>query len=465
MSHEKPHVSLVVIGHVDSGKSTTTGHLIYKCGGIDKRTIAEFEKRAKEQGKGSFKYAWVLDKLKAERDRGITIDISLWKFQTAKFDFTIIDAPGHKDFIKNMITGTSQADVAILMVTAGKGEFESGWGLEGSTKEHLTLANTLGVKKLIVCVNKMDMCEFSEERFNEVRDTVKDFLKKKNMYKKAKFIPISGWTGDNLIQKSANMDWYYGNKKKYVGLTLLGMLDTIKPPKRPTNKPLRIPIQAVYKIKGIGTVPTGRVETGVLKPRDAVTFAPTGKVTECRSVEMHKEQRPQALPGDNIGFAVTGLSVRDIKCGDVCGHTKNCAPAACTRFLAQVIILNHKNISDGYTPVLDVHTAHVACKFNTILETLDPRTGKTLKKLPPTVRTGQACMAVLTPTKPLCVETFAEFPPLGRFVIRDMRRTVAVGIIKKVQHVGTGPAPTGVDKKKNKIYTTEDDVAWADLSD
>jgi elongation factor 1-alpha len=465
MGKAKIHVNLVVIGHVDSGKSTTTGHLIYKCGGIDKRIIAAFEKEAKDLNKGSFKYAWVLDKLKAERERGITIDIALWKFQTAKFYFTIIDAPGHRDFIKNMITGTSQADVAILMIAAGKGEFEAGWGVEGSTKEHMTLANTLGVKKLIVCLNKMDLCNFSEERFNEVRDTVKDFLSKKNMYKKAKFVPISGWTGDNLLEKSSKLSWYYGNKKKYAGLTLLDMLDTIKPPKRPTDKPLRLPLQDVYKIQGIGTVPVGRVETGILKPGDPVSFAPVGKSTECRSVEMHHEQMAQAGPGDNVGFAIKGLSVKDIKRGNVCGNSKNHPPTGCRRFLAQVIVLNHKRIANGYTPVLDCHTAHIACKFNSILTEIDPRSGKTKKKNPPAVKTGQACLAVLIPSKPLCVESFSEFPPLGRFAIRDMRKTVAVGIIKKVHAAGEGPEPTGLDKKKRKIFSNEDDETWADISD
>jgi len=464
MGKTKVHVNLVVIGHVDSGKSTTTGHLIYKCGGIDKRVIAAYEKEAKDLNKGSFKYAWVLDKLKSERERGITIDIALWKFQTAKFYFTIIDAPGHRDFIKNMITGTSQADVAILMIAAGKGEFEAGWGVEGSTKEHMTLANTLGVKKLIVCLNKMDLCKFDESRFNEVRDTVKNFLAKKNMYKKAKFVPISGWTGDNLLTKSGEMPWYYGNKKKYVGLTMIQMLDTIKPPKRPTDKPLRLPLQDVYKIQGIGTVPVGRVETGILKPGDAITFAPVGASTECKSVEMHHEQMAQAGPGDNVGFAVKGLSVKDIKRGNVCGHSKGGhAPTGCRRFLAQVIVLNHKRIADGYTPVLDCHTAHIACKFNTILTELDPRSGKTKKKFPPSVKTGQACMAVLIPSKPLCVESFSEFPPLGRFAIRDMRKTVAVGIIKQVHAAGQGPEPTGLDKKKRKIYTKEDDDSWAQI--
>merc|ERR1712025_1066194 len=296
MGKEKKHVNLVVIGHGDAGKSTTTGHLIYRCGGIDKRVIDQFEKEAAELGKASFKYAWVLDKLKSERERGITIDIALWKFETKKFYFTIIDAPGHRDFIKNMITGTSQADVAILMIAVKQGEFEAGWGEEGSTKEHMTLANTLGVKKLIVCLNKMDGCDYSEQRFDEVRENVKEWLVKKNMYKKAKFIPISGLQGDNLIEKSTNMPWYE-DKKKYCAKTLLEVLDTIKPPKRPTDKPLRLPLQDVYKIQGIGTVPVGRVETGILKPGMVVTFAPNMLTTEVKSVEMHHESLPEAVPG------------------------------------------------------------------------------------------------------------------------------------------------------------------------
>merc|ERR1711939_994588 len=292
------------------------------------------------------------DKLKSERERGITIDIALWKFETKKFYFTIIDAPGHRDFIKNMITGTSQADVAILMIAVKKGEFEAGWGAEGSTKEHMTLANTLGVKKLIVCLNK------------------------KNMYKKAKFIPISGLKGDNLIEKSVNMPWYEKGGKAYCGKTLLEVLDTIKPPKRPTDKALRLPLQDVYKIQGIGTVPVGRVETGILKPGMVIRFAPTGLNAECKSVEMHHEQMAQAVPGDNVGFNIKGLSVKQINRGNVASDSKKQPAKPVRRFLAQVIVLKHKQIKSGYTPVLDCHTAHIACKFNTVLSKLDARTGK-----------------------------------------------------------------------------------------
>jgi len=306
MGKEKTHINIVVVGHVDAGKSTTTGHLIYKCGGIDKRTIEKFEKEAKEMGKASFKYAWVLDKLKAERERGITIDIALWKFETPKYYFTIIDAPGHRDFIKNMITGTSQADVAVLVVAAGTGEFEAGIAKNGQTREHALLAYTLGVKQMIVLVNKMDdkSVNWSETRFNEIKNEVSNFIKKIGYNpEQVPFVPISGWLGDNMLEKSANMGWWKGE-------TLLQALDNIKEPKRPSDKPLRIPLQDVYKIGGIGTVPVGRVETGILKPNQVVTFAPAMITTEVKSVEMHHEALEQALPGDNVGFNVKNVAVK-----------------------------------------------------------------------------------------------------------------------------------------------------------
>merc|ERR1712156_1394989 len=321
------------------------------------------------------------DKLKSERERGITIDIALWKFETPKYYVTIIDAPGHRDFIKNMITGTSQADCGVLIIASGTGEFEAGISKNGQTREHALLAYTLGVKQLIVAVNKMDSTEppYSQARFEEIQKEVSGFIKKVGYNPVAvPFVPISGWHGDNMLQTSSNMSWYKGwsverKEGKASGTTLLEALDTIIPPKRPTDKPLRLPLQDVYKIQGIGTVPVGRVETGILKPGDAVTFAPTGKTTECKSVEMHHEQMEQAGPGDNVGFAVKGLSIKDIKRGNVCGNATRNPPTGCQRFLAQVIVLAHKRIADGYTPVLDCHTAHIACKFNTILTEIDPR--------------------------------------------------------------------------------------------
>merc|ERR1712212_786301 len=318
------HINIVVIGHVDSGKLTSTGHMIYKCGGIDKRMIEKYEKEAQETGKGSFKYAWVLDKLKAERERGITIDIQLMKFLTEKYYVTIIDAPGHRDFIKNMITGTSQADCAVLIVAASTGEFEAGISKNGQTREHALLAYTLGVKQMIVGVNKIDNTEppYSEQRFEEIKKEVQGYIKKVGYNPKAcAIVPISGWVGDNMIDASANMPWYKGwtreiKDKKYEGKTLFEAIDNITPPERPVSKPLRLPLQDVYKIGGIGTVPVGRVETGVIKAGMVVTFSPAAVTTEVKSVEMHHETLVEGgVPGDNVGFNVKNVSIKEIKRG------------------------------------------------------------------------------------------------------------------------------------------------------
>ena len=440
MGKEKSHVNVVVIGHVDSGKSTTTGHLIFKCGGIDKRTIEKFEKEASELGKGSFKYAWVLDKLKAERERGITIDIALWKFETPKYHVTVIDAPGHRDFIKNMITGTSQADCAILIIAGGVGEFEAGISKDGQTREHALLAYTLGVRQLIVAVNKMDSVKWDKTRFEEIVKEASNFIKKVGYNPKSvPFVPISGWNGDNMIEASTNCPWYKGWEKetkagKSTGKTLLEAIDAIEPPVRPTDKPLRLPLQDVYKIGGIGTVPVGRVETGVIKAGMVVTFAPAGVTTEVKSVEMHHEQLTEGVPGDNVGFNVKNVSVKEIRRGNVCGDSKSDPPKGAASFNAQVIVLNHPGqISAGYSPVLDCHTAHIACRFDHLIEKIDRRTGKKMEDEPKFVKSGDAAIVKMIPSKPMCVEAFVDYPPLGRFAVRDMRQTVAVGVIKSVE--------------------------------
>jgi|EP01096_Ripella_sp_DP13-Kostka_P013717 elongation factor 1-alpha len=430
MGKEKLHINLVVIGHVDSGKSTTTGHLIYKCGGIDKRTIEKFEKEAQESGKGSFKYAWVMDKLKAERERGITIDIALWKFETPRYSCTIIDAPGHRDFIKNMITGTSQADVAILIIASPAGEFEAGISKNGQTREHALLAYTLGVKQMIVGINKMDekTVGYGQARYEEIVNEVSNFVKKIGYNpKNIPFVPISGWNGDNMLERSANLPWWKGP-------TLIEAIDSITPPERPVDKALRVPLQDVYKIGGIGTVPVGRVETGLLKPGMVVTFAPSGITTEVKSVEMHHEQLPEAAPGDNVGFNIKNVAVKDIRRGFVAGDSKNDPPVETAVFNAQVIVLNHPGqIHAGYAPVVDCHTAHIACKWQTIVSKIDRRSGKVIEETPKFVKSGDAAMVDMIPQKPMCVETFATYAPLGRFAVRDMRQTVAVGVIKGVE--------------------------------
>merc|ERR1711998_445062 len=341
---------------------------------------------AAELGKGSFKYAWVLDKLKADR--------------------------------------------AVLIVASSTGEFEAGISKDGQTREHALLAYTLGVKQMRVAMNKMDNTTppYAEARYKEIKEEVSSFLKKTGYDPdKIPFIPISGFHGDNMIEVSTNMDWYKGN-------CLLDSLDQAKPPKRPVDKPLRLPLQDVYKIGGIGTVPVGRVETGMIKPGMVCTFAPSGVTTEVKSVEMHHESMPQAVPGDNVGFNIKNVSVKEIRRGNVASDSKNDPAKETTSFYAQVIVMEHPGqISNGYTPVLDCHTAHIACKFKEITEKLDRRTTKKTEDNPKFVRSGDAAMVTMIPSKPMCVEKFSDYAPLGRFAVRDMRQTVAVGVIKEVE--------------------------------
>merc|ERR1712038_1392147 len=386
------------------------------------------------------------------------------KFKTSKFQVTIIDAPGHRDFIKNMITGTSQADCGVLIVASSTGEFEAGISKNGQTREHALLAYTLGVKQLIIGVNKIDNTEppYSEKRFKEICSEVSNYVKKVGYDPKAvAMVPISGWHGDNMIEPSANMPWYKGwscekkNQKKEVikssGKTLLEALDAILPPERPTSLPLRLPLQDVYKIGGIGTVPVGRVETGILKPGMVVTFAPNVVTTEVKSVEMHHESLPEANPGDNVGFNVENVSVKDIKRGYVASDSKNKPAFGCANFTAQVIVLNHPGqIHAGYQPVLDCHTAHIACKFGELIEKIDRRSGKKLEDNPKFIKSGDAAIVRLIPSKPMCVEAFAEYPPLGRFAVRDMRQTVAVGVIKSTTPKDVAGKESKSAQKANK---------------
>merc|ERR1711981_1487438 len=359
------------------------------------------------------------------------------------YEVTIIDAPGHRDFIKNMITGTSQADCAVLIVAAGVGEFEAGIAKNGQTREHALLAFTLGVKQLIVAINKMDNTEpkYSEGRFTEIVKEVSNYVKKIGYNPKAvAFVPISGWHGDNMIEASTNMPWYKGwNKEtkevgKASGKTLFEALDSINEPTRPSDKPLRLPLQDVYKIGGIGTVPVGRVETGTIKAGMVVTFAPAAVTTEVKSVEMHHETLSEGgQPGDNVGFNVKNVSVKDIRRGNVCSDSKSDPAKEAKSFNAQVIVLNHPGeIQNGYTPVLDCHTAHIACKFGEMLEKIDRRSGKKMEDFPAKIKSGDAAIVKMIPSKPMCVEPFQQYAPLGRFAVRDMRQTVAVGVIKSV---------------------------------
>jgi elongation factor 1-alpha len=422
---EKPHLNLVFIGHVDHGKSTTVGRLLFEMGAIGEHIIRQYREEAQKIGKATFEFAWVMDRLKEERERGLTIDISHQKMETDKYYFTIIDAPGHRDFIKNMITGASQADAAVLVVDVAQKD-EKG-GLMPQTKEHVFLARTLGIQQFIVAINKMDAVNWDQKKFEETKAQL-DKLFKIVGYKPEQitYVPISALQGENIVKKSDKMPWWDGP-------TLVDALNSLKVPEKPIDLPLRIPVQDVYSITGIGTVPVGRVETGVLKPGDKVIFEPPGVSGEVKSIEMHHEAIEKAEPGDNIGFNVRGVGKNDIKRGDVCGHVDN-PPTVAKSFTAQIIVLQHPSaITVGYTPVFHAHTAQVACRIVELISKLDPRTGNVLEKNPQFLKTGEAGVIRVQPTKPLVVEKVKEIPQLGRFAIRDMGMTVAAGMVVDIE--------------------------------
>ncbi len=414
---EKQHMNLVIIGHVDHGKSTLTGRILLETGAIDPHIVEKYKKEAEEKGKGSFYFAWVMDGLKEERERGVTIDVAHKRFYTDKYYFTVIDAPGHRDFVKNMITGTSQADAAIITCSAIEGP-------QAQTKEHIFLATTLGVKQIIVAINKMDAVKYDEEKYKAAVDGVKKlFMMIGNKAENIPFIPVSAYEGDNIKALSANTPWYKGP-------TLLQALDNLTVPAKETDKALRLPIQDVYTITGIGTVPVGRVETGILKPNTTVMFEPSHVKGEVKSIEMHHEQMPQALPGDNVGFNVRGVAKNDVKRGDVAGPVDN-PPSVAKEFTAQIIVLNHPSVMTvGYTPVFHVHTAQVACQLVEIISA--QRAGKKLEDLS-FLKNGDNAIVKFKPTKPMVIEPAKDFGPLGRFAIRDMGQTVAAGVCVSVE--------------------------------
>jgi len=426
---DKPHINLIIIGHVDHGKSTSIGHLFYKAGAIPEKQLRDFEAEAEALGKGSFKYAWVLDKLKEERERGLTIDLAFYELETKKNVFTVIDAPGHRDFVKNMVTGASQADGAILMISAKRGEYEAGTNPGGQTREHAFLAKTLGVNQLVVAVNKMDdpSVDWSEQRYEEVKDGISRLLKMVGYDpSKINFVPTSGWTGDNLVEKSDKLPWYNGP-------SLLEALDTFELPPKPTDKPLRIPIQEVYTIRGVGTTPVGKVETGMLKPGDDLVFMPSGEKGKVNSIETHYTKIDNAGPGDNIGFNVKGVAKDKLRRGNVASHPNNPCRVA-KAFKGRIFIIHHPTaVGEGYTPVLHLHTAQIAVRFDKLLAKLDPRTGQTIEENPAYLRTGEAAIVRFVPLQPTAMENFKDFPQLGRFALRDMGTTIGAGIVMEVE--------------------------------
>ena len=411
---EKPHQNLAIIGHVDHGKSTLVGRLLFETGSVPEHVIEQHREEAEEKGKGGFEFAYVMDNLAEERERGVTIDIAHQEFDTDEYNFTIVDTPGHRDFVKNMITGASQADHAVLVVAADD-------GVQPQTQEHVFLARTLGIDELIVAVNKMDLVDYDESRYREAVDAVKQLLEQVRFgTDDASFIPTSAFQGANVSEHTEETPWYDGP-------TILEALNSLPEPEPPTDAPLRLPIQDVYTISGIGTVPVGRVETGVLNTGDNVSFQPSDIAGEVKTIEMHHEEVDEAGPGDNVGFNVRGVGKDDIRRGDVAGPADD-PPTVAETFQAQIVVMQHPSvITAGYTPVLHAHTAQVACTVESIDRTLDPASGETAEENPDYIESGDAAVVTLRPQKPLSIEPSSEIPELGSFAIRDMGQTIAAG--------------------------------------
>jgi len=416
---KKEHLNLVFIGHVDAGKSTSVGRILYETGAISEQTLNKLKEEAAKVGKATFEFAFVMDALKEERERGVTIDIAHREFETPKYYCTIIDAPGHRDFVKNMITGASQADAAVIVVSVKD-------GIQPQTKEHAFLAKVLGISQIAVNMNKMDAVGYKKEEYDKVKVEMEKLLKGIG-YKTegVNFVPCSGYHGDNLKVKSPNTPWY-------TGPTLLDVIDTFKVPPKPLDKPLRLPIQDVFTITGHGTVPVGRVESGKLKPGEMVVVMPSGAKGEVKKIEMHHQELTEGLPGDNVGFNLKGVDKKDIKRGDVLGPVSS-VPTVAAEFTAQIVVLNHPTaISIGYTPVLHIHTAQFAGKVTELVEKKDPKTGQSAGK-PDFLKTGDVAVIKIQPLKPIVIEKFSDFPALGRFAIRDMGQTVAAGVVLDVK--------------------------------
>ena len=419
MAHEKPNMNIVFVGHVDHGKSTCIGRLVYDSGMLPEKELDKLKEEAAKHGKVGFEFAFVMDHLKEERERGVTIDLSYKKVMTNKFQVTIIDAPGHKDFVKNMITGASQADAAFLVVACQH-------GVMPQTKEHLWLLRTMGVDQIAVIINQMDSVNYDEAKFKKVKDDISALLKTVGINsEKITFLAVSGLKGDNVAKKSTNMPWYKGP-------TVVEQLDLFTEPQKPTNLPLRMPLQDVYEITGIGTVPVGKIETGKMHVGQKVIILPgrsgKGIEGEVKTIEMHHESMPDAVAGDNVGINIRGVGKKDIARGDVVCDAAKPAPIV-KEFTAQIAVINHPTvIAKGYTPVFHIHTAQVPCQFVELIEKLDPKTGQASQKNPDFLKNGDVARVKIKPQGNLVLERQADNPHMARFAIRDAGATVAAGV-------------------------------------
>jgi len=419
MAKEKPNMNTVFVGHVDAGKSTIVGQLLFQLGAVPEQQMKKLKEEAEKHGKVGFEFAYIMDKIKEERERGVTIDLAYKKIITQKFQITIIDAPGHRDFVKNMITGASQADAAFLVIAAPA-------GVQPQTKEHLWLLRTMGVTNLCVAVNKMDAVDYDEAKFNKVKEDVSELIKTVGIdISKVNFIACSGLKGDNITKKADSMSWYKGP-------TILEQFDLFPTPELPTNLPMRMPCQDVYEITGIGTVPVGKIETGIMKIGQKVKVLPgrTGKGIEgeVKTIEMHHENLPEAVAGDNVGINIRGVGKKDIARGDVICDSKEPIQVV-EEFIAQIAVINHPTVlAKGYTPVFHVHTAQVPCQFVELISQIDPKTGQVIKENPDFLKNGDVAKVRIKPQGNLCLETQKDNPFTSRFAVRDAGSTVAAGV-------------------------------------
>lgn len=419
MAAIKPTLNVVFVGHVDHGKSTCVGQLMFLSGIVPEQEMKKLREEAERNGKPGFEFAYIMDHIKEERERGVTIDLSYQKVITPKRQVTIIDAPGHKDFVKNMITGASQADAAFLTIAAKE-------GVQPQTKEHLWLLRTMGVGQIAVNINKMDTVDYKEEAFNKVKSEVSALLKVVGINpEKTTFLAVSGLKGENIREKSSKMSWYKGP-------TIWEQLDLFEEPKKPVDLPMRMPIQDVYEITGIGTVPVGKIETGVMKVGQKVVILPgrsgIGVNGEVKSIEMHHEQFQEASAGFNVGINIRGVGKKDIARGDVICTADKPATIA-EEFTAQVAIINHPTVvAKGYTPVFHVHTAQVPCQLIEILHKIDPTSGQPVKGQVDFLKNGDVAMIKFKPMGNLVIEKSKDNPHMARFAVRDAGATVAAGV-------------------------------------
>jgi len=423
MAKEKPNMNVVFVGHVDAGKSTIVGRMLFDTGAVTEQEMTKLKQEAEKHGKLGFEFAYVMDRIKEERERGVTIDLAYKKILTQKYQITIIDAPGHRDFVKNMITGASQADCAFLVIAAPA-------GVQPQTTEHLWLLRTMGVKNIAVAVNKMDAVNYDEAKFNKVKEDVGELLKGVGINAETTtFIACSGLKGDNVAKKSDKMAWYKGP-------TILEEFDLFPEPKLPTDLPMRMPVQDVYEITGIGTVPVGKIETGIMKMGQKVIVLPgrTGKGIggEVKTIEMHHETLPEAIAGDNVGINIRGVGKKDIARGDVISDASR-PTSVVEEFIATITVINHPTVlAKGYTPVFHVHTAQVPCQFVELIEQIDPRTGEIIKEHPDFLKNGDSAKVRIRPQGNLCLETQKDNPYMSRFAVRDAGATVAAGICTEI---------------------------------